>query len=83
MGGSHHGFQALKKNVHIDRYAGMRDQVMTTFKYTPRTARNTFLILGMVPLGLLYISVIDANKWDLAGKRKNESLYKYPLSEES
>lgn len=83
MGGDHGGFHALKKNVHIDRYAKMRDQVMTTFKFTPRTARNTFLILGLVPFGFLYIGVVDSNKWDLAGKRRNESLYKYPRAEEA
>lgn len=49
-----------QKNVHIDRYAKMRDQVMTTFKFTPRTARNTFLILGLVPFGFLYIGVVDS-----------------------
>ncbi|KAI7945541.1 hypothetical protein MJO29_011929 [Puccinia striiformis f. sp. tritici] len=83
MGGGHGGFQALKKNPNIDRYASMRDTVVGTFKFTPRTARNTCIILGLVPFGFLYIAVIDANKWDLAGKRKNDSLYKYPKTEEA
>ncbi|KAA1092579.1 hypothetical protein PGT21_007746 [Puccinia graminis f. sp. tritici] len=82
MGGSHTGFQALKKNPHVDRYAAMRDGVMRTFEFTPRNARNTFLILGLIPFGLLYIGVVDSNKWELAGKRKDDSLYKYPRSDQ-
>ncbi|WAR61793.1 hypothetical protein PtB15_12B484 [Puccinia triticina] len=69
------------KNVHVDRYAAMRDGVMKTYEWTPRNARNTLLILGLIPFGLLYIGVVDSNKWDLAGKRKDESLYKYPSSD--
>lgn len=81
MAGGHDGFHALKKNPNIDRYAAMRDSVAQTFKFTPRNARNSFIILGLVPFSLLYISVVDAHKWDIAGKRRGESLLKYPKTE--
>ncbi|CAH7670796.1 hypothetical protein BY996DRAFT_2508565 [Phakopsora pachyrhizi] len=70
------------RNPNIDRYALMRDEVMGTFKFTPRSFRNTFIILGLVPLSLYYLAEFDINRWDLAGKKKGESLLKYPKKED-
>ncbi|MBW0538460.1 hypothetical protein O181_078175 [Austropuccinia psidii MF-1] len=82
MAGGAHGFHALKRNPNIDRYALMRDSVSQSFKFNSRNTRNSLIILGLIPFSLFYIAVTDSHKWDWAGKRKGESLYKYPKKTE-
>lgn len=52
----------------------MRENVYTTFKFTPKTTRIA-VTLGLVIPGLMYFGVADQhNKWDLLGRTKTESL---------
>ncbi|KAH9810230.1 hypothetical protein DFH28DRAFT_504214 [Melampsora americana] len=76
--GNPNEFHALHHNKNIDRFSLMRDEVVKSFKFNGRHTRNTFLILGLIPLGFMYIAVTDSHKWDLRGKRRDESLLKYP-----
>ncbi|KAG0148713.1 hypothetical protein CROQUDRAFT_89984 [Cronartium quercuum f. sp. fusiforme G11] len=82
MGGisNQNGFHALRHNPNIDKYGLMRDEVIQSFKFNKRNTRNTFIILGLIPISFFYIAVIDSHKWEIRGKRRGESLYKYPSS---
>lgn len=54
----------------------MRENMADHFRFTKKSGRFTFIVLGLIPAVLLYGSYKLSGQIDMVGKRRNESIWR-------
>ncbi|KAL4725562.1 hypothetical protein ACLX1H_007711 [Fusarium chlamydosporum] len=57
------------------KYAAMMKTRHHYFRWTPRTARITFIYVGVIPAIMGYIAYKTDGLWDFRAKRKGDLVY--------
>ncbi|KJZ68538.1 hypothetical protein HIM_12066 [Hirsutella minnesotensis 3608] len=65
----------VKPDPALLKLAAMQKTRYYYFRWTPRTAKITFMYLGVVPALVGYVAYATDGLWDLRGKRKGDTVY--------
>lgn len=65
---------ALRKDDAIERFAQMRGNTQEYFRITRKGGAFLFVVIGLLPLGIGYLSYHTHGQIQLAGNRRNQPL---------
>jgi len=68
----------LRTDPAIERWASMRDNVYQHFKFTPLKTRQVVGLMVVAPALCCLLASVTDNKYDWAGKGKNDTLLRTP-----
>ncbi|KAI9632301.1 uncharacterized protein MKK02DRAFT_40605 [Dioszegia hungarica] len=71
-GGGHH--QSVRLDPAIERWSAMRENVYQNFTFTRRASRTAIALGILVPGAIALVAMAYDEKFDMAGKRRGESL---------
>ncbi|KAF8326099.1 uncharacterized protein EI90DRAFT_3128234 [Cantharellus anzutake] len=70
----------LRTDPAIERWVSMRENVYQHFRFTPVKTRQVVGLMVIVPAFCGLLAYATDNKFDWAGKKKNDSLLRTPAS---
>ncbi|KAK9897632.1 hypothetical protein P389DRAFT_189139 [Cystobasidium minutum MCA 4210] len=74
MAGGHGSHAPVKIDRSVEAWAGMREAVYKTFKFTPYTVRTSLVFAVAIP-AIAYLAFSEEdNKWDWQGKKRSDAL---------
>ncbi|KAI5856920.1 hypothetical protein BZA05DRAFT_386608 [Tricharina praecox] len=72
-----HGKPTLHEDPAFVRYATLNTNRYRYFRWTPRTAKFTFLYVAVIPTVLGYLAFATDGKWEFRGKKRGDPIREF------